>query len=87
MTRSPITKGVLTLVVAWMWAPAAQAIPTFSRKLDLNCNACHSAWPALNEYGRKFKEKLSDALPAKNASSSCPGLSFHSLSVSFLSYA
>jgi len=36
--------------------PAAQAVPAFSRKNDLACSQCHSAWPLLNKFGRTFKE-------------------------------
>ena len=37
--------------------PAAQAeVPAYSRKLNLACTLCHSAWPLLNKFGRTFKE-------------------------------
>lgn len=38
------------------FVPAAQAVPAFSRKHDLVCSQCHSAWPMLNKFGRDFKE-------------------------------
>jgi hypothetical protein len=33
----------------------AEAIPAFARATKLNCEACHSAFPALNQTGRQFK--------------------------------
>ncbi len=34
----------------------AQAIPAFARKYNLNCQACHTAPPVLNQYGQRFLE-------------------------------
>jgi hypothetical protein len=34
----------------------AQAIPPFSRKYDMNCTACHTAPPILNQFGQRFLE-------------------------------
>jgi len=48
----PLT--ALGLVLGFV--PAAQAVPAFSRKHDLACSQCHSAWPLLNKFGRTFKE-------------------------------
>lgn len=31
------------------------AVPAFARKYKLTCTECHSAFPALNEFGREFK--------------------------------
>lgn len=31
------------------------AVPAFARKYKLACTECHSAFPALNEFGREFK--------------------------------
>ncbi|HED13911.1 MAG TPA: hypothetical protein ENI62_09715 [Gammaproteobacteria bacterium] len=33
----------------------SKAIPSFARANSLPCGACHSAFPALNEFGRAFK--------------------------------
>ncbi len=33
----------------------AQAVPAFARKFNLTCTTCHSAYPYLNGFGRKFK--------------------------------
>ncbi len=32
----------------------AEAIPVFARKYKLSCNACHAAFPRLNEFGEQF---------------------------------
>ena len=34
----------------------AEAIPAFARKTDMACSTCHTAWPALNAFGRQYKE-------------------------------
>ncbi|MBI3988217.1 MAG: hypothetical protein HY347_01230 [candidate division NC10 bacterium] len=34
----------------------AFAVPAFARAYGVACNACHTAWPALNATGRSFKE-------------------------------
>lgn len=48
--------SALVLVLLSVWALPAQAIPAFARENQLACSVCHTAWPALNDYGRKFKE-------------------------------
>src|SRR5215472_18820060 len=37
-------------------ATSAGAIPAFARKYGLRCSACHEAWPALNDFGRAFRD-------------------------------
>jgi len=32
------------------------AIPAFARKTNMACSTCHTAWPALNAFGRQYKE-------------------------------
>ncbi len=34
----------------------ASALPAFARKYGLRCSACHESWPALNNFGLKFKD-------------------------------
>lgn len=34
----------------------ADAIPAFARKTNMACSTCHNAWPALNAFGRQYKE-------------------------------
>jgi hypothetical protein len=46
--------GVVHVAVLWLLVPHAQAIPAFSRRYDVSCQACHSAWPELNATGRAF---------------------------------
>jgi hypothetical protein len=36
--------------------PAAHGIPAFARKYGLRCTTCHEAWPALNDFGRAFRD-------------------------------
>jgi len=35
----------------------AAAIPPFARKYGLPCSACHTAWPELNAFGQRFKDR------------------------------
>ncbi len=35
----------------------ANAIPAFARKNNMACSGCHTAWPALNAFGRQYKER------------------------------
>ncbi|MBI4375105.1 MAG: hypothetical protein HY549_01520 [Elusimicrobia bacterium] len=35
--------------------PVAQAVPPYARKYGISCSQCHTAFPALNDYGREFK--------------------------------
>jgi len=34
----------------------AEAIPAFARDKQMACTTCHTAWPALNDFGHQFKE-------------------------------
>ena len=34
----------------------ARALPAFARKYGLRCSACHESWPALNNFGLKFRD-------------------------------
>ncbi len=50
----------------------AGAIPAFARKYGLACTGCHEAWPALNDFGRAFRDNgyqmlLGEDSPAKLA--------------------
>src|SRR5438105_9750278 len=47
-----IVAGLLPLVLA----SRADAIPAFARKYGMRCSACHEAWPALNDFGRAFRD-------------------------------
>lgn len=43
-------------ILGFVWSATAQAVPSFARKHELNCSACHTAYPQLNATGRGFKE-------------------------------
>jgi len=36
----------------------SSATPAFAQKTGKPCTACHTAPPALNDYGKKYKEGL-----------------------------
>ncbi len=44
-----------TLVIPLALAPAAHATPGFARQTGLSCQACHTVFPELTPFGRKFK--------------------------------
>ena len=56
--RSSFAKIIITVVVVsgFVWSTTANAVPSFARKHELNCSACHTAYPQLNATGREFKE-------------------------------
>src|SRR5580693_164396 len=37
------------------FAPSAQALPSFARQTGQPCGTCHTDFPALTPYGRRFK--------------------------------
>jgi len=51
-----VTAGPVPMVG---WTPLVESthlmIPAFSRKYDMECTECHTAWPSLNAFGREFK--------------------------------
>jgi hypothetical protein len=52
----------------------ASAIPAFARKYGLRCTACHEAWPALNDFGRAFRDNGYQLLQGKdNPTTTTPG--------------
>lgn len=46
--------SVLSMVVV-LGPGAAQAVPSYARQTGLACEACHTAFPELTPYGRRFK--------------------------------
>jgi len=46
----------LIFVLGMVWSTESQAVPSFARKHELNCSACHTAFPQLNATVRTFKE-------------------------------
>lgn len=47
---------ILTVFVAVLFPSVSEAIPAFARKTNMTCSTCHTAWPALNAFGRQYKE-------------------------------
>ncbi|MFT5502049.1 MAG: hypothetical protein ACI88G_002190 [Woeseiaceae bacterium] len=57
MANSPRNHLIAAItVITLIWSAATQAVPSFARKHELNCSACHTAYPQLNATGRGFKE-------------------------------
>ncbi|HET7024436.1 MAG TPA: hypothetical protein VFI39_04460 [Gemmatimonadales bacterium] len=50
------SNAVGATAVDWAGHTSA-AIPAFARKYDLPCSACHTAWPELNAFGQRFKDR------------------------------
>ena len=46
---------VLTDYLTIGFAPSAQALPSFARQTGQPCGTCHTDFPALTPYGRRFK--------------------------------
>lgn len=56
--RRPVTNIYLRLTIIFslmLLAGSAQAVPSFSRQTQLDCNVCHTAYPQLTPFGRQFK--------------------------------
>ncbi len=51
--------AVLAAAVAFVMFASAQSManPAIAQKTGQACNKCHSAPPALNDYGKQYKEK------------------------------
>ena len=47
---------ILIVFVAVLFPSTSEAIPAFARKTNMACSTCHTAWPALNAFGRQYKE-------------------------------
>lgn len=48
--------GSLLALALLLMATNASALPAFARKNNMQCSACHTAYPALTAFGRQFKE-------------------------------
>lgn len=46
----------LTVFSLTLFPTTSEAIPAFARKTNMTCSTCHTAWPALNAFGRQYKE-------------------------------
>jgi hypothetical protein len=54
---SSILAAAFTLIFLILSASqSASALPAFARKYGLRCSACHESWPALNNFGLKFRD-------------------------------
>src|ERR1700719_4440818 len=65
--RVPLTSGYFGLITAVgvaavlagfltiCFAPPARALPSFARQTGQPCGTCHTDFPALTPYGRRFK--------------------------------
>lgn len=47
---------ILIVFVVVLFPNSSEAIPAFARKTSMACSTCHTAWPALNAFGRQYKE-------------------------------
>lgn len=51
-----LTPLILIVFITVLFSSASEAIPAFARKTNMACSTCHTAWPALNAFGRQYKE-------------------------------
>ena len=49
------TIAVVASFIAIVWAPPAEALPSFARQTGQPCGACHTDLPGLTPFGRLFK--------------------------------
>jgi len=47
---------LMLLIINSFLLTSVEAIPAFARDKQMACSSCHTAWPALNSFGHKFKE-------------------------------
>ena len=60
---NPVRAGIVALTEIFVlsasltigFAPSAQALPSFARQTGQPCGTCHTDFPALTPYGRRFK--------------------------------
>jgi hypothetical protein len=52
-----VAAGIVAFVIGFTvsFAPPAQALPSFARQTGQPCGTCHTDFPALTPYGRRFK--------------------------------
>jgi hypothetical protein len=56
--RFAVAFAEIILLAAWLTiglAPSAQALPSFARQTGQPCGTCHTDFPALTPFGRRFK--------------------------------
>lgn len=49
-----IALGICLICIMVLFPAPGYSMPVFARKYELSCAACHSAFPALNEFGEHF---------------------------------
>ncbi len=47
--------AIVAVAVAAFFTPSAQALPSFARQTGQPCGTCHTDFPGLTPYGRRFK--------------------------------
>jgi hypothetical protein len=55
LLASLVLVSILAVVLTVSFAPPAQALPSFARQTGQPCGTCHTDFPALTPYGRRFK--------------------------------
>jgi len=55
--RLALLVPLLTLAWAFLAPGPARALPLFARKYSMPCGQCHVAFPRLNDFGMKFKQR------------------------------
>ena len=54
--RAALSVTALLIAAAFALSPtSARALPSFARQLNMQCTACHTSFPMLNQFGRTFK--------------------------------
>ena len=56
LIQKSLTPLILIVFISVLFPSISEAIPAFARKTNMACSTCHSAWPALNAFGRQYKE-------------------------------
>jgi len=54
----------LGLTIGYVRVPPAAAVPAFARQYDLQCNACHTRPPRLNNKPSSIRGRTSRSSPA-----------------------
>src|SRR3974390_3696073 len=53
--RALVLGAVLIATSLLMFAPSAEAVPSYSRRYGFACSSCHTMWGALNAAGFTFR--------------------------------
>lgn len=56
MLRKKLVWSVFPALILFQGLQEAAALPAFARSEGVSCSTCHTAWPQLNDKGRKYKE-------------------------------